>query len=465
MGKYINFGKYNRNYKYVILEFVFMILKYYLPTILREIFLKYEIINDYTEYFFYHTHMIDNFRFFGMLIFSLIFYIYEKKSSKNISNNGKSNDLISGKGCFEVIKINDERKKNINNKKNLLNILIIIAICLIIQLITEIITPLIIFSYWMIILLILSYINAKMFKLETYKHQKLAIYFTFINTFVFQLTSFILGSISEEESDGNIYRNYLGFWLLPLGIIIYFVYVSLISYVYSKIKWFMDLQFISLPKLFMIYSVLGLFINIIYCVILTYIKCEGKASDYYCFIEDDGGGKYVENFYEFFIDISYLYGKNKNYLIYMIIIICVDIISNSLFCYYFFLILKNLSPEFNFFIGSIVEIFIKIIQIFKNKIFYNYYFVENGEDYKIPLIKFILTIIGNSLAFIGFLVYSEIIELNFYDFNYNIRRKIIERSIEDSIQRMSINDDQNSSLIYDYTSNRNTELSNNTLKY
>jgi hypothetical protein len=63
------------------------------------------------------------------------------------------------------------------------------------------------------------------------------------------------------------------------------------------------------------------------------------------------------------------------------------------------------------------------------------------------------------------LVYSEIIELNFCDFNYNLRRKIIERSIEDSIQRISINDydDQNESLIDDENPNKISELSTKTL--
>jgi hypothetical protein len=164
----------------------------------------------------------------------------------------------------------------------------------------------------------------------------------------------------------------------------------------------------------------------------------------------------------FFDEISYIYGENKKYIFYFICLIFVDVIFNSLYIFYFFIILKNLSPEYFFFIGSLSEIFISIIQIFENKIFYNYYFVEEG-DYKIPLIKFFLLIIGNFLAFIGFLVYSEIIELNFCDFNYNLRRKIIERSIEDSIQRTSINDDQNESLIDDENPNKISELSTNTL--
>ena len=459
----VNFGKYNKNYKYVILEFVFMILKYYLPTILTDIFLYKELINDNTLYLFNHDHIIDIFRFFGLLIFSMIFYIYEKKVSKSELIIGQSNDSNLEKGCFEVVKYNDERKKKINNKKNLLNIIIIIAFCLIIEFLAEIVSPISIFSFWMIILLTISYIKSKMFKLTIYKHHKLAIYFTFIVAFIFQLTSFIISKTSEEENDEYIYKEeYLSLWFLPLGLIIYFVYVCIISYVYSKMKWFMDLKLISLTKLFMIYTLVGFFISIIYSLILTYIKCEGKVSDYFCIIVDNKGEKYLENISVFFDEISYIYGENKKYIIYFICIIFVDLIFNSLFIFYFFYILKNLSPEFFFFIGSLSEIFIYIIQIFENKIFYKYYFVEEG-NYKMPLIKFLLYIIGNFLAFIGCLVYSEIIELNFYDFNYNLRRKIIERSIEDSIQRTSINDDLNESLIDDESPNKISELSTKTL--
>ena len=121
----------------------------------------------------------------------------------------------------------------------------------------------------------MSYINAKMFKLVTYKHQKLAIYFNFIMALIFQLISFILTVIYRETipENQNIYINYLSLWFLPLGFIILFAYVYIISYTYIKMKWIMDLKQVPLTKLFIIYALLGFFIIIIFCIILTYIKC------------------------------------------------------------------------------------------------------------------------------------------------------------------------------------------------
>jgi len=302
-----------------------------------------------------------------------------------------------------------------------------------------------------------------MFKLIIYKHQKLAIYFNFITAFIFQLISFILTVRYRETipENQNIYINHLSLWFLPLGFIILFVVVYITSYTYTKMKWLMDLKQVPLTKLFIIYALLGFFINIIYCLILTNIKCERESGKYFCKIKDNKNNIYLENIFIFFDNLSKICGENYNYLIFIIFILFVDVIFYSLSNYYYFLILKNLTPEFYVFTDSITRIFNGVIIIIRNKLISGYYFGEEGKDNKIILIHFILDVIGSFLGFIGFLIYSEIIELNFCGLNYNLRRKIIERSIEDSIQRMSINDDQNESLINNNTLNINTELSNN----
>ena len=463
MGIYISFGKYNTNYKFIILTGFFMTCKYYIPHLLIAIFLKKEIINEYTAKLFDHEHMIENFRLIGMLIFSIIFYIYEIKSSKsesNIEKSDTSNSPNSDKGCFGVIKDDDERKKKLKESKNHSNlyIIIIVIICVIIEFFSEIISPLSFFTYWMVVLLIISYINKKMFKREIYKHQKLAIYFSFIVAFIFQLSSFILSMKSEEVIDRNIYKQYLNLWFLPIGLTIHFVYVSLNSIIYSKMKWLMDSKNISLGKLFMIYSIAALIFNIIICIVLTHIKCSTDVAQYFCEIEDEDD-LYLENISLFIEDILVINENFKKDLIYVIIIIFVDMITYSLYIFFFLSILKNLALEYYFFLSSITGVFSQIILMIKNKISFGYFFASEGKDFKLLLTKFLFNIIGNSLAVIGFLVYLEIIELNFFNLNYNLRRKIMERSIIESIERTSINTDSNESLI-DENNTSNTELSN-----
>ena len=464
MAKYLNCGKYNRNYKYLILTSIFMVLEYYIPSTLIKILINSEIIEEKTQYIFYHDYILDIFRSFGMLLFSLAFYLYEKKMSKSESNIGKSKDSNLDKGCFKNIIVNDKRIKQISDRRILLSLIIIVIIWFLVDFLSIIISALSIFSYYTVILLTISYINSKMFKLAIFKHQKLAIYFNFIILFIFQLVSFILSMISESEDEDykNIYREFISIWFLPIGLIIHFLYVTIYSYVYSKLKWLMDLKQISLSKLFMIYSSLGFLINIIICVILTFIKCKGNTKFYFCSILDKQGNYYLDNILLFFKRVSLIYEDNEDDLIYATLIIFIDMILNSLYVFFFLSILKNLTPVHFFFIGSITGIIIEVIKIFKSKIFNGYYFVKEGEDIKIPILKFLFDIIGNFLAFIGFLVYLEIIELNFCGFNYNLRRKIIERSIEDSIQKITINEDQNESLIDDGTPNIILELSDKT---
>ena len=46
-------------------------------------------------------------------------------------------------------------------------------------------------------------------------------------------------------------------------------------------------------------------------------------------------------------------------------------------------------------------------------------------------VKYSLNIIGDIISLIGFMIYLEIIELNFCDFNYNIRKSIAKRGLNE----------------------------------
>jgi len=97
-----------------------------------------------------------------------------------------------------------------------------------------------------------------MFKIKIYKHQKCAILLNFSALFIFGLSNFILSMVSKK--DEYIYTNYI--WLIPIGLITYFLIEISISYAYSKIKLFMDLNMISLSKLLIDFSFTDLLINI-----------------------------------------------------------------------------------------------------------------------------------------------------------------------------------------------------------
>ena len=465
MVNYIKFGEYNKNYKYVFLTCIFLILEYFLPFFFMEIFLDKKKITNKINELNSHTISINNITYFGMFLFSCILHKYGKKLSKSESNIDQSSSHNSERGCFKEIRMDDKKKLKLNNKnKNLLNVIIIVIIYSILEILEETISVLSIFSNWMIILLIISFINAKLFKTKTYKHQKLAIYYNFIVLFVFQLSSFILTMKSEDVNAQNIYKIYN--WLIPIGLIIYLLHMIIISYSYSKLKWFMDFNWISLTKLFMIFSLVQFLINVIFCAILTFIKCTGKIKFFFCNIldeeDEDEYTLYMENILIFFNKLKDIYNEeSKGDFIFLIFYILLDIILTSLFNFFFLSLLKNLSPEYYFFAGSVRDTLIKVIFLFHNKLFEGYFFVGEGRDYKLSLTKFLLETIGNFLTFFGFLVYLEIIELNFWGLNFNLKKNIIKRSIEDTINEISSGDEQNESLIEDdVNTNQISELSN-----
>ena len=451
MRKYIKFGRYHKNYKYIILTLVFMMLAKFLPPFITDLFIHYELITPQVQNLAYHPHCKNIFMFLGMFIISFFLYKYEEKLSENKFDICKSKDSNSKRGCFKSIKKNEELKKKLNNKTKFLRILIIIIITCIIECLKGIISVFIIVSFWAVILLIIPYTNAKLFYLETYKHHKCSIIFSFSVLIIVQLTSFILLLQSDEKS---IYKEY--FWLLPIGIIIVLLYIIMISYFYSKMKWFMELNWISLTKLFMIYTLVGLSINIIICLILTFVKCGGDAKSYFCFIKDKQDNYYIENIFLYFEKISEIYEEDKFDFVFLVLKVLLCIILISFYIYFFFSTLKNLNLEYYYFSRSLIDILIRIIPLFQNKIFKGYYFAKKEEDYQLKLEIFLLNIIGDCLSIVGFLIYLEIIELNFCGFNYNLRTSIIERSIRDSIQ--DYDDIQSEDFIENEIQNKNSEL-------
>ena len=91
--------------------------------------------------------------------------------------------------------------------------------------------------------------------------------------------------------------------------------------------------------------------------------------------------------------------------------------------------IKYLTPVHVSFTNSIYYFFIRII------LFINNQFVEGKWESKFKYSKFFIDILCESLSFIGFLIYLEIIELHFCGLYFDLKKYIIRRSIKD------INDD------------------------
>jgi len=159
-------------------------------------------------------------------------------------------------------------------------------------------------------ILVISYINAKMFNLKVYRHQTLAIFFNSFICLLFRLPSFILSFSLEDkgnEKDGKRLFEISG-WYIVLGLIIYTIIITIRSYSHTKIKWFIDLKYISSTKLLIYIGFIGILISSILCIIVTNIECSPKIN--FCEVSyNNSSSKYLDNFGVYYETISGL----KNY--------------------------------------------------------------------------------------------------------------------------------------------------------
>ena len=228
---------------------------------------------------------------------------------------------------------------------------------------------------------------------------------------------------------------------------------TLRSYVNSRIKWLMDLKYISPNKLLMIYGFMGAFTCTIVCIITTFAKCteipkdNENVKDFYDYIckvkitSTESITKYFDSYIEYFEDFN-----NEE-----IIPILIKIILGSLFFflskYYSILVIKYLTPVHLTFSIPIYNFAQKAFVIINTLIRTQRFMFENPIRYIIP--KLILDFSTDILSILGFLIYLEIIELNFCGLDLNLRNKIMERGMnelmaldKDDEERNSFNNDE-----------------------
>ena len=402
MGKYIKFGEFNKNDKYIIFA---TLCHFASDFFLKDNSFFSEEINNIRNHSIIHD-------FYFHIIISIISYILYKKSFQSEST---TNDENEDKKTYKII----------------LNIIIIVTFWILIEFIEDILSNLNIVDAWIIGLLMITLVNYIIFKQEIYKHQKFAIYFNIIAYIILQIMSYYI----NDDILNIIYKN--NKWLIPIAAISILLLSFFYAYIIAKIKWFMELKYISSQKLLIYYGVIGIIIYAFVCLLLSYIKCNELFENSICEIFDNKDNYYIENIFIYFHNLS---NSNKGTIIQEIIIMLFGMIFYVLYIYFEVLIIYYLTPVHYFFYDSAYEFLLNIAEFIFRLI--------EKED----LAGIIIEIVGDIFALIGFFIYLEIIELNFCKLNYNIRKKIIERGIEDS--NTDIDEDDNNLLF-----NRDSDVS------
>ena len=422
--KCISCGKFKKSFIYIILSVFFLILKdslygfNYLKS-LKEI----RIFNSDTQKKFSKHILIHNtFNYFGTLIIAFFFHRYEKKYFEN-ENNLLISRTSTNRSSYIILihKIND---KDFTTKKSFIIFLWVIIFWIIEELCIELYTFILKdLDFWMFELLIITLFHKKIFKIEIYKHQKLAILINIIPCFL-KIIAIILGFNQELATYPILYR-IKPFWI-PLGIILFFILITVRSYINSKIKWYMDLKYISQHKLLMYYGAIGALISLIICIISSFNECsvsDESLTKYICNVTSSDKDYYIENFSVYFSKFE------KIEILAELTTILLGMITFFFNKYFYILIIKCLTPVYVVFSIPIFYFIQKSILLINTLIWEHHCF---ETDKKIIHIKFILDISGDFVSLIGFLIYLEIIIFNFYGLNYNIDNEISKRSYDES---------------------------------
>ena len=441
MGSYILFGKWNKTYKYIFLTILFNILFDIVKGVNYEkIFKEIRLFGSSKISFSEHNYIHQFFNYLGVFIFGIILSKIESYTSNedNPSTSLSSGDTASSKSAKIILIHNDDLNDFDYSEIIFTGIFTIFILVIAEQFLLIYGSTMKDLDFWMFEIAILSYISSKMFNLTIHRHQKLGL---ILNCFscLFKFGS-IISSIYDNEKPPVIYVKYNIFALGIIGFLIYMISITLRAYSNSKLKWLMDLRYIQVSRILILHGLMGSIICLIISIISTFVKCIDFKNDnidfnyYIChvtnntYIDDNINGNstkelYFENFKLYFE--KYKCNDTKE-IIYEIALILLIMIISFFLKYFILLTIKYLTPVYATFYLPIYFLFQKLLLGLYSLISKGSFFVEKN---KCRIFKFHFDISGDLLSIIGFLIYLEIIELNFCNLNYNIKRKMILRCI------------------------------------
>ena len=233
MSSFISFSKIKRGHKYIIFASIFAFLTNYIFGYVYNDDLDLFILISTGIHKKLSCHIVYHyiFRFLGIFIFSLLFYQRERNNSKIenplIKNKNESKDI-------ELIYTNIE--EDVKDKANVTFLLIFIVISIMVfqNLLEDIYrgSNLRGLKLWMLELIIVSYFNYLILKIKIKRHHYLAI---IINSLFLVYKIIYIYIFINTCNKNDIYCKYSeNKWLIPIGIIFYFIYMVTKAYAITK---------------------------------------------------------------------------------------------------------------------------------------------------------------------------------------------------------------------------------------
>ena len=352
------------------------------------------------------------YKYFGFIIFGIIFYFISDKNSKS--------------------KIEKKAKRTSNKNKLIYNnifklskkvIILLILVCLIYVIYIDLEALIDFlgfydFEFWTFDIIFILWFMSIYIPTKIYAHQKYSMIFIIILDSILLIIASFLPGINENNEYINIYQKTGNILICIFFIIFYIVLSALMSYARVKGKILIDYKYISPYKMIIIIGLFGFVINVsklIYSIVNEVACNDIKKPDLQCYFSISN---YINNWKGSFLEI---------------ILTFFYIISSfmSMTCEIY--IIKYLNPNYLLMSDNIYYEFIKIINII------------NESNQMSVFSKFVILQLAELLELIGCLIYLEIIELRFCGLNTYLKKNIIKRAEFDLNEaRMSLIDNDNS---------------------
>ena len=434
MGKFLSCGKYNENYKYILLAVIFGLIstiifgKGYCKDSKYIYFARaYPEETEKIQIALSHHIIIHNiYRNFGILIISIILLYYEKYSlkSKRDEENAKNNNGIE--------LIYEDTLEELE-KKSLLNIIFIIILFNIRDILNLLYYQYDLneFDIWTFELLFFAYFNYKILKIKIYSHHKFVLYLSIIACLISKMIN-LFAQILSDDYKFNMYNKHKFFYFID--IFSYLLIIALRTYTVTKIKEFIDVKYISSTKLLIINGIIGIFINIIIMLIFSFNKCASvdDIDIHLCNVVDivDNNNReetYLDNFFIYFKILNHSINIGRYHEIIIEVFTSLFGTLTYTFCIYFYILIIR-------YLGTVHTIFYNLTYAFSVRIIYLLISATTNSNDNQVSFNIGISIANGILDLIsgfGIFVYCEIIELNFCNFQYNLRKIIIKRSEND----------------------------------
>ena len=259
------------------------------------------------------------------------------------------------------------------------------------------------FNFWTVNIIFLSILMKKYFIIDFYKHHKVSIIFIVSACSALILAASFLPNSFFGKDSGNAYENInkkLGSYFYCILFIILFVGLSFI-YSYTRVytKVLMQIKFISPFKIIILFGIAGFPISIIASVVSYYIG-------------------YRDNIIKYFWEMKKALNEEKNYKFWIEVFLVYPLYSfasfmeinfETLTIYYLSPLYTLMSDELYFFITKLI------------------FFLFHLSSGRLRIVHFLIAEFSEIFALLGYMVYLEILELNFCGLSDNIGKNLAKK--------------------------------------